>query len=258
MLRQFNRYVENKMPNYISAYKEGCFTEMVLLHISDDILMNMDRQRITSMVCTDLLTAFDMVDLDIMMAVLEVSYGVKGNALNLCDSYLRGCSVRFKIKDTISDEINVDFSVPLGSMIGPYFFNLYVSSLSCEIEDILVTLSGYADDHNARNSFSANLRTQEMGSNEHLELFLERTKEWMDMNQLKINMSKIKFIRFGNQRQLDKCITNSLNYDLETINQVDCVKNLGVLIDRTLSYSKCINKKCAIACHNLMNIRQLR
>ena len=60
------------MPNYISAYKEGCSTEMVLLDVSDDILMNMDRQRITSMVCTDLLAAFDTVDMDIMMAVLEV------------------------------------------------------------------------------------------------------------------------------------------------------------------------------------------
>ena len=148
--------------------------------------MNMDRQRITWMVYTDLLAAFNMVDLDIMMAELEVSYGVKGNALNWCDSYLRGCSARVKIKDTISDEINVDFSVPQGSVIEPYFFNLYVSSLSHEIKDIPVTLSGFTDDHNARNSFYANSRSQEMSSNEHLELFLERTKEWSDMNQLKI------------------------------------------------------------------------
>ena len=34
-------------------------------------------------------------------------------------------------------------------MIGPYFFNLYVSSLSHEIEDIPFTLSGYAGDYNA-------------------------------------------------------------------------------------------------------------
>ena len=113
--------LKTKCPNYISACKEGCSTEIVLLDVSDDILMNMDRQRITSMVCTDLLAAFNTVDLDIMMAVLEVSYEVKGNVLNWCDSYLRGHSVRVKIKDTISDEINVDFSAPQGSMIGPYF-----------------------------------------------------------------------------------------------------------------------------------------
>ena len=78
------------------------------------------------------------------------------------------------------------------------FFNLYVISLSHEIEDILVILSLYADDHNVKNSFSANSRTQEMGSNQHLELFFERTNDWMDMNQLKITMSMMEFIRFGN------------------------------------------------------------
>ena len=107
-------------------------------------------------------------------------------------------------------------------------------------------------------SFSANSRTQQMCGNEHLELFLGRTKEWMDMNQLKINKNNTEFIRFGNQRHLDKHTTNSLNYGSETINQVDCVKNLGVLMDRMLSYSKHINKKCATAYHNFMNIRQLR
>ena len=78
------------------------------------------------------------------------------------------------------------------------------------------------------------------------------------MNQLKINMNKTELIRFGNQRQFDKCTTNSLNCDSETIDQVDCVKNSGVLMDRTLLYYKYINKKCAIAYHNLMNIGQLR
>ena len=120
------------------------------------------------------------------------------------------------------------------------------------------SLFGYAAGHNARNSVSANSRTREMCSNEQLELFLERTKEWMDMNQLKINMSKTEFIRFGDQRQLDKCITISLSCGSETIDQVDCVKNLGVLMDRMLLYSKHINKKYAIAYQNLMNIRQLR
>ena len=81
--------------------------------------MNMDRQRITLMVCTDLLAAFDTVALDIMMAVLEVSHGLKGNTFNWCDSYQRGCSMKVKIKDTIPDEINIGFCVPQGSMMGP-------------------------------------------------------------------------------------------------------------------------------------------
>ena len=83
------------MTNYIITYKEGCSTVMILLDVSDNILIWTDKE-ITPMVCTDPLAAFDTVDLDIMMAVLEVSYGVKGNVLNWCDRYLRGCSARVK------------------------------------------------------------------------------------------------------------------------------------------------------------------
>ena len=61
---------------------------MVLWGISDDILMSMDSQRIPSMVCTDLSAAFDTVDIKVMLAVLEKSYGVQGMVLTWCKSYL--------------------------------------------------------------------------------------------------------------------------------------------------------------------------
>ena len=177
MLRQFNRYVENKIPKYISADKEGCSTEMVLFDVNGDILMNMNRQKITSMVCTDLLGAFDMVDLNIMMAVLEVSYGVKGNALNLCDSYLRGCSAQVKIRDTISGEINVDFLCSTGKHDRALLFQLVCKfSTHMKLRTFQSLYLAMQMTTMPKYSFSANSRMQEMCSNEHLELFLERTK----------------------------------------------------------------------------------
>ena len=77
MMLQFSKYIEDKLPEYISAYRDGFSTEMVLLGISDDKLMSMDSQRITSIVCKDLSTAFDTVDIEVMLAVLEQSYGVQ-------------------------------------------------------------------------------------------------------------------------------------------------------------------------------------
>ena len=85
MLSQFNRYSwKTKCPTIISAYKEGCSTEMVLPDVSDDILMNMDRQSVTSVVCKDLSAAFNTVNLEHNDGCgLEVSYGVKGQCLKL-------------------------------------------------------------------------------------------------------------------------------------------------------------------------------
>ena len=68
MLLQFSKYIEDRLPEYISTYTDGFSTEMVLLGISDNILMLMDSQKITSMVGTDLSTAFDTVDIEVMLA----------------------------------------------------------------------------------------------------------------------------------------------------------------------------------------------
>ena len=136
MLLQFSKYIEDKLPEYISAYRDGFSTEMVLLGISNDILMSMDSQRIASMVCTYLSAACDTVDIDIMLAVLEKSYGVQGMVLPWCKSYLTKRQARVKIKHELSKKSDINFSVLQGSVLGPILFNLYVSTLSYEIRDL--------------------------------------------------------------------------------------------------------------------------
>ena len=55
---------------------------MVLLGTSGDILMSMDSQKITPMVYTDHSEAFDTVDIEVMLGILEKSYGVQGRVLS--------------------------------------------------------------------------------------------------------------------------------------------------------------------------------
>ena len=136
MLLQFSKYIEDKLPEYISAYRDGFSTEMVLLGTSDDILMSMDSQRMASMVCTDLSIAFDAVNIEFMLAVLEKSYGVQGMVLSWHKSYLTKRQARVKIKHELSEKSDANFSVPQGSVLEPILFNLYVSTLSYEIRDL--------------------------------------------------------------------------------------------------------------------------
>ena len=136
MLLQFSKYIVDKLPEYISAYRDGFSTEMVLLGISDDILMSRDSQRITSMVCTDLSATFDTVDIEVMLAVLEESYGVQGMVLSWCKSYLTKRQARVKIKHELSEKSDINFSVPQGSVLGPILCNLYVRTLTYEIRDL--------------------------------------------------------------------------------------------------------------------------
>ena len=80
----------------------------------------------------------------------------------------------------------------------------------------------------------------------------------MDANCLKINISKIEYIKFGNARQLGKCISNSINFEDIYIKQADPVKNLGVEMDRHLNYQKHNVNMCNKAHWNLNKMRNLR
>ena len=104
MMLQFSKYIEDKLPEYISAYGDGFSTELVLLGINGDILMSMDSQRITSMMCKDLFTVFDTVDIEVMLAVLEKSYGVQDMVSIWCKSYLTKRQARVKIKHELSEK----------------------------------------------------------------------------------------------------------------------------------------------------------
>ena len=93
---------------------------------------------------------------------------------------------RVKIKQELSDESDINFAVPQGSMLGLILFNLYVSTVSYETRDLPLLLSGYADDHGAHTSFNTNSREEEDYSNQKPESFLSITKHWMDANHLKL------------------------------------------------------------------------
>ena len=55
----------------------------------DDILWNMEVQEITAVVAIDLSAAFDTVDHDVLLEVLNNRFGLDGNTLGWINSYLR-------------------------------------------------------------------------------------------------------------------------------------------------------------------------
>ena len=68
----------------------------------------------------------------------------------------------------------------------------------------------------------------------------------------------MEYIKFGNPRQLEKCISNSNNFEDIQIKQADPFKNLGVEMDKHLNYQKHIVNKCNKTHWNLGKIRNLR
>ena len=58
----------------------------------NDILLSMDKQRVTLLVLSDLSSAFDTVNHQMLLKRLKSSFGISGTALSWLKSYLDGRS----------------------------------------------------------------------------------------------------------------------------------------------------------------------
>ena len=93
------------------------------------MLWAMERKSVTAMVVMDLSAAFNTVDHDILLSVLENKFGIKDLALKWFESYLRPRSCKVSINSAYSTEKQLPFNVPQGSCAGPSLFLAYGSIL---------------------------------------------------------------------------------------------------------------------------------
>ena len=139
----------NLQPDYQSAYREDYSCETTVLGISNDILWAMEKQSITSLVALDLSAAFDTVDHNTLLHILNAKYGIEDTALKWFDEYLRPRAFKVTINGQYSKPRDLAVSVPQGSCAGANIFNLYCSPLQDVVPSSL-QLSGFADDHSVR------------------------------------------------------------------------------------------------------------
>ena len=124
----------------------------------------------------DLSAAFDTIDHDVLLEVLNNRFGLDGNTLGWINSCLRPRKFKVNIKQSYSEEIDVKFSVPHGSMFVPVLHSTYANTLeeivnnvnittikddqvgtsgerSYNQKDAIINLHGFADDHVMKKSF---------------------------------------------------------------------------------------------------------
>ena len=117
-----------------SAYRKGHSTETALLKVTNDILMNMDRQHVTLLVMLDLSAAFDTVNHEILLNRLDSRVGVKGQVLKWFASYRINRSLRVSFGQALSEKFELSYGVPQGSCLGPLLYTIYASELRDIIE----------------------------------------------------------------------------------------------------------------------------
>ena len=102
--KQLQHYLNcnNLFPEFYSAYRQTHSTETALNKVMNDILLNMNNQRVALLILLDLSAAFDTVDHMNDTMLLEYSFGIQRKALSWFASYLSGRIQRIMIHESLS------------------------------------------------------------------------------------------------------------------------------------------------------------
>ena len=100
--------------------------------------------------------------------------------LELIESYLKGRKQQVKIGSSVSSELVVQSGVPLGSLLGPSFFILFISHLP---KCVMSTGFGYTDDYKilAKNGIT-------------LQIDAHKLWKWCSRNLMSLSLKKCKVL----------------------------------------------------------------
>jgi len=218
--------------SFQSGFRSSYSTETCLIHLFDHIKTQSSKGLYTGMIMLDLQKAFDTVDHSILCNKLQ-TMGIK--SIKWFKSYLTERKQKVKVYDVESNFQTVTCGVPQGSILGPLLFLCYVNDMSTSISSDCKLLL-YADDSTILFSHrNPEVISKKLGKE------LQSCSQWLVDNKLSLHLGKTECILFGSKRKLAKVDNFQVSCNNHTIPAQNCVKYLGLNIDRFLSGETIVN-----------------
>jgi hypothetical protein len=242
LLNYFNKF--NLLSQSQYGFRSGKSTEDAVSALTSLIVEHLDKGSKCLSVFLDIKKAFDTVSVPILLHKLE-RMGIRGIPLRLLQDYLTKRKQRVKLGDhsCTSEDEDVTYGVPQGSVLGPTLFLAYINDL-CDMKIPLAKIFSYADDTAIVFTGTSWEDTQKI-----TETGLEMVNVWLRNNILTLNTTKTNYIchsLYSNTQpqasfniKIHSCCNNVLNccqQTCPTILKVDSTKYLGVFVDRGLSW----------------------
>ena len=133
-------------------------------------------------------------------------------------------------------------------------FNMYTYGIGDVIRGHGIEMHQYADDTQLICSFNYSERDTALAS---VQSALHDTREWMLLNRLKLNDDKTIVMLMHSKHMKTHVNVMPVQFG-ETIPYTTSTRNLGVVLDSTLSMEELIKHKCKSARYHLRNIGRIR
>ena len=250
-LRVSNLYIDNQF-----GYRKGHCTESLLTKLLNNLLLSCDENMPSILILLDLSAAFDTVDHDLLLHILENEIGIKASALRWFASFLIGRKYTVKINSSYSPESELLYGVPQGSVLGPILFNIYLRGLYRISGIINFEIDGFADDNQLVRQFLVSMQFEALGDS--IFTCMENVAAWMHSHFLCLNTEKTKILIIAPPDVQREVIIRGVFLQTSCIRFVDTAKNLGILLDHTLTMETQINKVVSLCYCIIRKISEIR
>lgn len=208
----FEIIIKNRLVSYFDrnnllnsqqfGFRAGHSTSQAVYNVLQNIISGLEAGKHMALTLCDLSKAFDCVNHALLLHKLEF-YGITGPALSLIRSYLDNRVQCVSCDGATSNFRKIEYGVPQGSILGPFFFLIYVNDFSNYMDPITSVL--FADDtslitgdSNYENLLQANNCT------------IKKAENWFSANNLLLNKDKTQKIVFSNNRYFNNNVCVSI------------------------------------------------
>ena len=128
---------------YQSGFRKSFFTETALTRLIEQLLFDLDGNRVTGLVFVDYKKAFDLINHELLIAKLK-AIGVSEDHLPLFIDYMSDRKQYVNIDEYHSSTGSINLGAPPGSILGPVLFLVFINDLPASLRNTMTDI--YADD----------------------------------------------------------------------------------------------------------------
>ena len=240
-----------------SAYLQGHSTETAHLKVANDLFLSPNKGNISVLALLDFSSEFGTIDHPILVHRLHTNFGFSDAVLQWFSSYLTNRTHYVSLSNNCSAIAPVHACVPLGSVLGPMLFTIYVIPLSDIIDSHSIIHHSFADDLQLQMPAPPDRISELLHS---MQSSISDVKAWATANMLKLNDNKIELMLVTSKRTKHlQNLPTSITIGNAQFAFKQSVENLGFTLDCYLTINAHVSniaRTCYFKLRRLASIRR--